>query len=677
MSCRTTVALALLLVVGGSALNERSKVTPIQKVLTLMEELKAKGIKEKNAEETRFSAFAQWCQNTKKAKNGEIDAGNQKIETLNAEIEKARVLISQLTDRILELEEDVGRWKKDQKSASTVREAERADFTATVTDYTESIDAVAGATSVLKKQAYDRKQAALIQSSLIQVRSLKLVPAASKKALTSFLQQAPELDVSAPEANAYEFQSGGVVDMLEKLNDEFSQKKTELEKDELAAQQAFEQIFQQLADNIENAEFEIAKKTKHRAQTEEAKAEAEGDLAQTTADRDEDQKYLDDTVALCTQKTSDFESRQKLRGEELEAISKAIDIISSQAVAGSGEKHLPALIQMQKKAGALAQLRSSQMSPVQEKVVSFLNEQSRKSGSRLLSEMALSAQANPFGKVKKMIKDLIVKLMEEATSETEHKGWCDTELTTNKQTRDKKTAEVNELNSDIEDLTATIAELTQDIADLTAAVKELDAAMAKETEERNEAKATNTQTIKDAKAAQVAVEEAMAVLKDFYAKSAEATSFAQQPASDAPETFEKPYKGLLAEGGNVVDFLEVILSDFSRLESETAAAEAEEEDEYKTFMFESKKDKALKENEIKLKSGTKTDKESALQQAQADLKVTKEQLDKALEYYEKLKPTCVDSGITYEERVKRREEEIVSLQEALKILQGTDLPTMG
>merc|ERR1719497_123582 len=200
--------------------------------------------------------------------------------------------------------------------------------------------------------------------------------------------------------------------------------------------------------------------------------------------------------------------------------------------------------------------------------------------------------------------------------------------------------------------------------------------MAKQTEARTAEKAANEQTIKEAKAAQVAVEEAMAVLKDFYAKSAEATVLTQQPAEDAPETFEKPYKGLLPEGGSVIDFLEVILTDFTRLESETASSEAQEEDEYKTFMFESKKDKALKENEIKLKSGTKTDKEGALQQAEADLKVTKEQLDKALEYYEKLKPTCVDSGITYEERVKRREEEIVSLQEALKILAGTDLPTM-
>jgi uncharacterized protein YoxC len=492
------------------------------------------------------------------------------------------------------------------------------------------------------------------------------------------LQQDPELFYNAPEANAYEFQSGGVVDMLEKLNGEFSAKRTELEKEELGAQQAFEQIMQQLADNIENANFEIDKKTKFRAETEQRKAELEGDLAQTTADRDEDQKYLDETVALCTQKTTDFESRQELRAGELDAISKAIEIIASQTVAGSGEKYLPTLLQTEgKKAQALSQLRSNSMSPQQQQVAAFLNEQARKTGSRLLSAMALSAEANPFTKVKKMIKDLIVKLMEEATSETEHKGWCDTELTTNKQTRDKKTAEVNELESEIEDLTATIAELTQDIADLTAAVKELDAAMAKETEERTESKATNEQTIKDAKAAQVAVQEAMAVLKDFYAKSSEATAFSQQPAADAPETFDKPYKGLLPEGGSVIDFLEVILSDFARLEAETTASEAQEEDEYKNFMFESKKDKALKENEIRLKSQTKTDKESALQQAEADLKVTKEQLDKALEYYEKLKPTCVDSGITYAERVKRREEEIVSLQEALKILQGTDLPTLG
>jgi len=297
------------------------------------------------------------------------------------------------------------------------------------------------------------------------------------------------------------------------------------------------------------------------------------------------------------------------------------------------------------------------------------------SGSTLLAQVAEHVASDPFKKVKKMIKDLISKLVQEATEEAEHKGWCDTELTTNKQTRDKKTEEVNILESEIEDLTATISQLTTDIAELSSALKALAADMAENTAERGANKAENEQTISDAKAAQTAVEAAMAVMKDFYAKSAEATALAQvqQPAEDAPETFDKPYTGLLPEGGSVVDFLEVILSDFSRLESETSAQESTENEEFKAYMFESEKDQALKQNEKKHKSETLTNKQSALHSAEEEKTLTQQALSKAITYYEKLKPTCVDSGITYEERVKRREAEMQSLQEALKILAGTDV----
>jgi hypothetical protein len=61
----------------------------------------------------------------------------------------------------------------------------------------------------------------------------------------------------------------------------------------------------------------------------------------------------------------------------------------------------------------------------------------------LLAALALRVQNDPFGKVKKMIKDMVIKLTEEATEEAEHKGFCDTELTTNKQTRDAKTTSVH------------------------------------------------------------------------------------------------------------------------------------------------------------------------------------------------------------------------------------------
>jgi len=232
-----------LIILAGLALGEQARVTPIQKVLQLMSDMVAKGTREKNDEAVRFSAFSQWCTNTQRTKSDEIAAGNQKMEELNALIDKKTVEIKKLTDRILELEEDVGRWKTDQKSATDVRKMEEADYTATLTDYSESIDAIAGAIEVLKKQAYNRNQAELVQA-LLQVKSKRLVPLTAKKTLTSFLQltqpnveEMPDeqLFYRAPEAYGYEFQSGGVVDMLVKLGDEFGTKKADLMKEEMKA----------------------------------------------------------------------------------------------------------------------------------------------------------------------------------------------------------------------------------------------------------------------------------------------------------------------------------------------------------------------------------------------------------------------------------------------------------
>jgi hypothetical protein len=677
MAARTLCVLLL-----GLPLLEAAEVTPLGKVVKMLEEMAAKGQAEKNEEEVKFAAFSTWCDTQNKAKTEEIASAEAAIEMQGATIQKAAARIRSLTDRVQELDEDVSRWNADKKSASTVRAAEKADYTATANDYSESLEALTEAISVLKKQSRDRAQADLLQT-VAKVQSLHRVPIEAKKALAAFLQQGQlaELAYEAPEANAYESQSGGVIEMLEKLKVEFTSKKMDLDREEIQAQQAFEQIMQMLSDSIENAEHEISKKTKGRADTQQLKAETEGDLKQTTADKDEDVKYKKDMVALCTMKKADFASRQQLRAGEIEALQKAVEIMQSQAVTGTGEKHLPTLLQYQRsKKTAFAQLRHSQTNPLQERISVFLAGRSKTIGSQLLAMVSQRVATDPFTKVKKMIKDLISKLMAEGTGETEHKGWCDTELATNKQTRDARSEDISQQTAEIENLNAEIAQLTQDIEDLNAGVAELDAAMADATKERADAKASNAATVQESKDAQSGVTSAIAVLKDYYAKSAEATALAQThvaakrgPADDAPETFDAPYKGQLGEGGSVVDFLEVILSDFARLESETASAEATEADQYKTYMNESSMDKALKENMIGHKSNTKTDKESELHATERELKSTQEQLDKASTYYEKLKPTCVDSGITYEERVKRREEEIQSLQEALKILAGTDI----
>jgi len=335
-------------------------------------------------------------------------------------------------------------------------------------------------------------------------------------------------------------------------------------------------------------------------------------------------------------------------------------------VAGNAETYLPSLAQ--KKAQALAQLRADSQTAARDRLLEYLQSKARELNSRVLSALATHAAEDPFVKVKRMIKDLIVRLMEEADEEAEHKGWCDTELSTNEQTRKEKTEAVETLHAEIDQLEASIAKLTEDISELTKAVAELDAAMAKATKLRSEEKAKNTETISDSQEAQTAVAQALTVLKEFYAKAGEATAFVQQP-----EIFDSPYKGMQSENGGVVGMLEVIESDFARLESDTKAAEATAQKEYDTIMTDSKVDKAEKSTDIEHKTAKKQDESQALVVKKQDLEGTQKELDAALAYFDKLKPSCVDAGVSYEDRVGRRKEEIESLQEALKILNGEDI----
>merc|ERR1719182_709870 len=138
-----------------------------------------------------------------------------------------------------------------------------------------------------------------------------------------------------------------------------------------------------------------------------------------------------------------------------------------------------------------------------------------------------------------MIKDMVVKLMEEAAEEAEHKGWCDGELATNEQTRKEKTEAVEVLHSEIDELQASIAQLTEQVAELNAAIADSDQAVAEATEIRETEKAKNAVTIKDAQAAQEAVANALNVLKEFNAKAGGATALVQ--TKKQPEVFDTAY----------------------------------------------------------------------------------------------------------------------------------------
>merc|ERR1719498_485681 len=234
--------------------------------------------KEKHEEMVRFSSFQQWCESTKAEKERDIKVASDQIEALEASITKNEADADKLGEEIGALNKDIDSWSSESKKSTAVRKSEKKEYEATHLDYSESIDALERAIQVLKKREKDVPQALLQVQKVVE---LKRVPGQVRHALSAFLQTSSSTEASAPEANAYEFQSGSVVDMLEKLRLKFQDERLALEKAEMAAKANYQVLAQKLTASIADGKKRAADRTATKAARLEDAAKAKGDLAMT------------------------------------------------------------------------------------------------------------------------------------------------------------------------------------------------------------------------------------------------------------------------------------------------------------------------------------------------------------------------------------------------------------
>merc|ERR1719161_3374539 len=107
----------------------------------------------------------------------------------------------------------------------------------------------------------------------------------------------------------------------------------------------FQVLKQQLTDNIKADTSSADKKTAQKAKRLGDAAKAKGDKKVAETTKAEDEKTLSETLAECKLTSEDFENNQVTRAAEIKAIQKATEILSSDAVTGNAEKHLPKFIQ--------------------------------------------------------------------------------------------------------------------------------------------------------------------------------------------------------------------------------------------------------------------------------------------------------------------------------------------
>merc|ERR1719433_1130583 len=121
---------------------------------------------------------------------------------------------------------------------------------------------------------------------------------------------------------------------------------------------------------------------------------------------------------------------------------------------------------------------------VHRRIRDFLVAEGQRLHSQSLTLLAQQVMADPFAKVKKMIDNLIKRLLEEANEDAKHEGFCDEEMGKSKVTRNKLTSDIDGLTASIDDGQATIAALTEDIAQQSQDVTGLDTAMKEATDLR-------------------------------------------------------------------------------------------------------------------------------------------------------------------------------------------------
>merc|ERR1719277_1859060 len=195
---------------------------------------------------------------------------------------------------------------------------------------------------------------------------------------------------------------------------------------------------------------------------------------------------------------------------------------------------------------------------------------------------------------------------------------------------------------------------------LTAEIKELKDSQAEAEKNRKEEKAENANTVSEAKAGLAAVNMAINILDKFYKTSAKAKvdlSLAQGPLDDAPDAgFDngEAYKGAGAESGGIIGMMEVIASDFERTIAETKKAETLAEKEHLEFMTETGKSLAEKTMAQKEKTKLKDETDSNFNDAEDEMISQTKILVTSIKELMELKPTCIDTGMSYADRVALR-----------------------
>jgi chromosome segregation ATPase len=651
---------------------QEAKNRPVSKVITLLKDMMKQLEKEAEEDEEIYDKMACWCETNDKEKTKAIADAEARISDLTTKIEELTASSARLNTEIKNLEKEVAENQAALDKATAIRQKQLAEFNEEEKDNLEAISALKAAVTVLSKhnsflqmpKSHMAGVAASVQDQMQKHASLfaGVLTHAERKAFASFVQSPEDYFDAAPTfKQSYAPQSGEIFGILKQMLETFETNLASSQKEEMANQKAYEDLKAAKEDEIAAGQAQIDTKTQELADTDEKNAQAKEDVEDTKKSLAADEEFLMMLKEKCSMTDSEWEERQKTRQLEMEAVSKALAVLSTDDAHDLFTKTFnPSLVQTESS-------MSSERRNLASKVLSNV---AKKLQNPRLAALAVRVRLDAFTRVKKAIDDMIAQLLKEKEDEIKHKDFCVEEFNTNELQTEKKEREKSDLIAKIEDLEQTIKELTDVIDKLKAEIAEMQVQLKRAGEDREKENKEFQMTVADQRATQKLLTAALNILKGFYAKKAKAALLQTgQPAGPPPPPGFEAYKKNAAAPG-VMGMIQQIINDAKAMEAETIRSEEDAQKAYEDFVKETNASIEAKSEDIVNKSETKAKAEADLVEAKENKEAVMLELEQLANYKAELHSSCDFVMKNFEIRQTGRDEEIEALKQAKAILSG-------
>ena len=673
------VVTALVLIAAGTTSN------PVERVVQLIEGLKAKIQADGTAEQQVYDKYACWCEKTTARKAAAIENAKQLIDELSKSILELQGRLGSYVPEIAKLEKDIAETKEAINAAEEMRKKEneeylkkKADLELGLANLEKAIKVLAEATvdatpNLLKPDANRDAQAetklltvmAGVRSALRQYGNLgeKNVDKSDLGTVKSFLSNPNPSWVqigAAPHLGTYKSQSGEIQGILAQMKDDFEHELSSSAEEEEAAAAAHESLMETKRQDLELLENTLTKTTLAQGNDKKQLADDSQEREETQAQLKADEAFFDETKSSCKTKADNWAGRSRARTEELAAIDQALAILTSEESKAIFQRSHETFLQTSVKLTG----------PKRTQAYDILKKAAAKTDSLRLAAIASTVYTTGhFDAVIADIDKMIAALRAEEKADVEHRDWCEAQTSAANSKNENLEYDKEQLDQKKQRAEDKKAELEKEVAKTEQEIEDIKTAMADALENRNAEHSAFQEALKDDADAVMLLGKAIEALSGFYNKGAALVQ--QGPESDSPPpSLSGDYEGRKSEGGGVVAILSMIKEDIEKEMKTGRAEEAEDLAAYDKLREDNTAAmNALDEKKVTLGQDIagKMKEISEIEAVLGDKDASKKATDDLLE---SLKPNCDWIRRTFDTRMEKRKAEMEGLANAKSVLAG-------